>query len=71
MFAGIAMTSLCECPVCGGRLYGLLSPEHFIQNEIFCGTCGFTEPLIEAVARYEELKSLKGLVEISKPPILH
>lgn len=47
------MANLCECPECGGQLRGKLSSKHFIQNEVSCDSCGFTEPLVATVARHD------------------
>lgn len=65
------MTGLCECLVCGGRLYGKLSSKNFVQDEVFCAECGFTEPLTEAVARYDGSQPVEDEIPIFKLAEIH
>jgi hypothetical protein len=65
------MSSLCDCPVCGGRLWGKLSSKLFIQNTVLCDSCGFTERLTEAVARYDGSQPPDDDVPIFRPSMFN
>jgi ribosomal protein S27AE len=65
------MANLCECPDCGGRLRGILSSKHFIENKVFCGSCGFTESLVDAVARHDGSQVAKDDIPIYRLAMVH
>jgi hypothetical protein len=65
------VTSLCECPICGGWLQGRLSDKHFIRDEVFCDSCDFTEPLTEVVERADDNRSGDNDRPSSQKPYLN